>query len=309
MPVLHRTIDTSDLDEAVEVFSAAFSGGGLRLSDTDDRFRYQQDFMGTSVIGAVRQTLPGRLESRADEGDDLWIGWSEQGSASYRVGHRDLSADRGLLWSGEGPVEASVQQAQIGTILFDRAEFEARARLLLGRPEFRLPRFASVPSSQHVALLRRHLAALRHGLLSDTVVDNPLVARAATDHTVAVVLAAVGLDEVIEDRTRIPASIRRAIAYMDDNLGRALTLADLASAAGMSARGLQAAFQRELGHTPMQHLRRARLDEARRDLMAVDAGRTSVAAIAARWGFLHAGRFAREYAIAFGEPPSSTLRE
>jgi AraC-like DNA-binding protein len=46
-----------------------------------------------------------------------------------------------------------------------------------------------------------------------------------------------------------------------------------------------------------------------RDLQNAEPGHgTSVAAVAARWGFTHLGRFAIEYRRRFGSYPSQTLR-
>jgi AraC-like DNA-binding protein len=63
-----------------------------------------------------------------------------------------------------------------------------------------------------------------------------------------------------------------------------------------------------LGLTPGQYLRRVRLAGAHADLAAGDptAGDT-VAAIAARWGFTHPGRFAAAYRTAYGISPRRTL--
>ncbi len=51
-----------------------------------------------------------------------------------------------------------------------------------------------------------------------------------------------------------------------------------------------------------------RLDRAREDLQAVDAGGDDVASIARKWGFAHLSRFAQYYADRHGEAPSATLR-
>ena len=307
MSVLRRTFETSDIDEAVEVFRAAFTGGGLRLSEQHD-FRYMQRFAGTAVLGAVQQTVAARLESRSDESETLFVAWTDEGSTSYRMGGRVLQADAGLLWSGRKPVEATVLHADIGSITVDRTEFEARARLLLHRDEFVLPDFAPLPSAEHVQLVRAHAAHLQQHQLVDPVMENPLLARTVTDLTVAVVLAAGGLAGPGEDRAAAPAAVRRALAFIDDNLHRPIAAADIAAAAGLSERGLHAAFRRDVGESPMQRLRRARLTRARQDLQASDPAVESVAGIARRWGFLHLGRFAEEYRAVYGEAPSATLR-
>jgi transcriptional regulator GlxA family with amidase domain len=76
----------------------------------------------------------------------------------------------------------------------------------------------------------------------------------------------------------------------------------------MSVRGLHAAFQRELGVSPMAHLRRLRLDHARAELLHGSARTMQISDVAMRWGLFHPSRFARQYQDRFGELPSETLR-
>ena len=104
-------------------------------------------------------------------------------------------------------------------------------------------------------------------------------------------------------------AVRAARAYIDANLRNPVTLADLASAAGVSVRTLQTAFQSDLGTSPMTYLRHQRLDRARAALAdASTSARPSVGEVANDWGFNHLGRFAVEYRSRFGESPSETLR-
>ncbi|MFD0476744.1 helix-turn-helix domain-containing protein [Nonomuraea thailandensis] len=60
--------------------------------------------------------------------------------------------------------------------------------------------------------------------------------------------------------------------------------------------------------TPLGYLRQARLARAHAELEAGDPAATTVAVIAARWGFFHPGRFALAYKAAYGRPPGGTLR-
>ncbi|WP_431807345.1 helix-turn-helix transcriptional regulator, partial [Microbacterium paraoxydans] len=99
-----------------------------------------------------------------------------------------------------------------------------------------------------------------------------------------------------------PASVRRALAYIDDNAHLPITIDDVAAAAYMSTRGLQYAFRRALDMTPAEALRRARLDGAHRDLLAGNGA--SVAAVARRWGFTNSSRFAAAYREAYATPPT-----
>lgn len=89
-----------------------------------------------------------------------------------------------------------------------------------------------------------------------------------------------------------PRPLRRALDFVEANLGQHITLADIAAAAGCSARTVTEAFREHLGVTPMTHLRHRRLERVRAELLG---GTDSVSAIATRWGFFHLGRFALSY--------------
>jgi len=106
-----------------------------------------------------------------------------------------------------------------------------------------------------------------------------------------------------------PQRLRRALEFTDEHAGEPISLNEIAAAAQLSPRGLQAAFRRHLDTTPLVHLRSVRMERARRDLENAEPGDgSSVAAVAARWGFAHLGRFAIEYRRRFGVHPSQTLR-
>jgi transcriptional regulator GlxA family with amidase domain len=105
-----------------------------------------------------------------------------------------------------------------------------------------------------------------------------------------------------------PRSLRRALAFIDDHAGEPITLAEIAAAAGLSPRGLQDAFRRRLGSTPMAELQRVRLAGAHDELEREDPASARVEEIARRWGFAHPSRFAAVYRRQYGELPSQTLR-
>jgi AraC-like DNA-binding protein len=106
-----------------------------------------------------------------------------------------------------------------------------------------------------------------------------------------------------------PQPLRRALAFVDEHAGNPITLNDIASAAQLSSRGLQVTFRRHLDTTPLSYLRSVRMERAHRDLLDADPSNgVSVAAVAARWGFTHLGRFATEYKRRYGIYPSRTLR-
>jgi len=117
------------------------------------------------------------------------------------------------------------------------------------------------------------------------------------------------LDPTAVDRNDArPATLRRAISFIDDNAHRDITLADIAAAAHVTIRALQLAFRRHLDCTPTAYLRRVRLERAHSQLSTAAPGRESVTAVAFRWGFASSSRFAAYYREAYGVPPGATLR-
>jgi AraC-like DNA-binding protein len=154
----------------------------------------------------------------------------------------------------------------------------------------------------------------RHVLATPAAEQSPLVVANAVRYVAAQVLdtfaSTAALDpDAIDERDARPATLRRAIAYIEEHAGLDLTPAEIAEAAHVSVRALQLAFRRHLDTTPMAYLRRVRLEGAHRDLVAGDpADGSTVSTIAARWGFGHQGRFGISYREAYGETPGRTLR-
>lgn len=104
-----------------------------------------------------------------------------------------------------------------------------------------------------------------------------------------------------------PATIQRAVDYIEEHLAEPLDVATIAKHVRLSVRSLQEGFQSSLGTTPMRYVRDLRLRRTRRDLVNADPACDGVAQIAMRWGFTHLGRFAGQYRDAFGESPSDAL--
>jgi AraC-like DNA-binding protein len=100
--------------------------------------------------------------------------------------------------------------------------------------------------------------------------------------------------------------IREVMEFIDEHPEAENTTADLAALAGVSARTLQAGFRDVVGMSPTAYLRGVRLDRVHLDLISGVSG--SVTGAAARWGFFHPGRFARQYRDRFGVLPSETAQ-
>jgi AraC-like DNA-binding protein len=119
--------------------------------------------------------------------------------------------------------------------------------------------------------------------------EQPLLAGTAAQVLVAVTLSTFPsnalTDPSIEERYDArPDTLRRAVAFIDEHAHEGITVADTAAAASVTIRAVQLAFRRHLDSTPTACLRRVRLDHAHRDLAAADPARTTVTAVAYRWG-------------------------
>lgn len=113
----------------------------------------------------------------------------------------------------------------------------------------------------------------------------------------------------VDRRDAHPATVRRAMAYIEEHAQDDISPADIAAAAFVSIRAVQLAFRAHLGTTPMAYLRRVRLHHVHQQLLAADPARVTVGDVAARWGFANQSRFSARYRAEFGVPPSHTLRQ
>ena len=110
-----------------------------------------------------------------------------------------------------------------------------------------------------------------------------------------------------EPRSAGIRAVRAAERFIEAKASDPITIADIASAAGVSQRSLQRAFREHRASTPTRSLRNRRLDRARALLQTPSIG-VSVTDVAALCQFAHLGQFGVEYRKRFGESPSETLR-
>jgi AraC-like DNA-binding protein len=151
-------------------------------------------------------------------------------------------------------------------------------------------------------LLRNKSSGLDHPLVRDRVAStlaSALLVELPHTHSRAFDVA---------ETTVAPASVRRAERLIEENAARSIGLADVAGAAGVSARALQLAFRHFRNTTPMAHLRALRLELARSQLAGNGPDAASVTSVANAYGFGCLGRFAADYKARFDESPSETLR-
>jgi transcriptional regulator GlxA family with amidase domain len=102
-----------------------------------------------------------------------------------------------------------------------------------------------------------------------------------------------------------PRALRRALAFMEANLGERVTLDALAANAGISRFHFARLFRRSIGSSPMEYLMRARVERGKQFL---DMGAASVCEIAARLGFCDQSHFTRTFRRFTGLSPREYVR-
>ncbi|MBF4609583.1 helix-turn-helix transcriptional regulator [Curtobacterium sp. VKM Ac-1393] len=110
-----------------------------------------------------------------------------------------------------------------------------------------------------------------------------------------------------DDGAAVPASLARAVAFIDTHPAASLSTASIASVAGVSSHMLENQFRTHFGVSPLQYLRQLRLEGVRTELHASDTA-TPLTEIARRWGFAHFGRFTDTYTTHFGQHPEAAAR-
>lgn len=114
-------------------------------------------------------------------------------------------------------------------------------------------------------------------------------------------------DLVNSTRMKGKSSVKVALDYIDANIEDEITTLNLVDAVGVSLRKLQYDFSQQLGVGPMTKVRQEKLKRVRCHLKKANGQSTTVADVAAIWGFFDRRYFTKIYKEEFGELPSVTL--
>ena len=108
------------------------------------------------------------------------------------------------------------------------------------------------------------------------------------------------------DRRRgAPPTLRRAIEFMEANFQSPITAKEIAAAAGVSTRQLERLFSAYFDRSPVQYLRRIRLETA---LTLLDSTRLPVLEVALACGFSSSTTFSKQFREHFGYSPAMFRR-
>ncbi|MBU2694414.1 AraC family transcriptional regulator [Pimelobacter sp. 30-1] len=310
----HPQIATADPEQAREEVARRFCAHRLELTRRTGRLDmlHNAASIGSDVTlnylryGDEVRITPGRFD------DFFLVQVPISGSARVKVGDRVVASDRARasLGSPTEPVDMIWSDGceQLLVYLRRQAVEELAGGAGDPRPVVFDP-FMDLETPSLRAWLRLVHLALDDIEAGGALFRSPLAATHFEQTLISGLLAAQPNSSNEAPREPVAGSrvVRTVLGLIEAEPERAWRLAELAGEAGVSARTLQEAFQRELGSSPLEQLRRTRMERARRDLVEADPAHTSVTDIAARWGFFHLGRFSQSYRAMYQELPSQTL--
>ncbi|XVU22747.1 helix-turn-helix transcriptional regulator [Actinoplanes sp. CA-054009] len=307
--------ETNDLDLAYEMLSRTYSRTRITMTGGRTGMRIARMDLGPVALHHVTFTMSHRADL-APMGV-IAIGRALAGRTRCRTGPDSVDSVAGDLFLGNQPdipLHTESENHDGEYALFPPGVFARIADAAPGRAAQPIRFTGYRPVSERAASFwARTYDHVRDYVAGLSVDDEPLLVGSAVQMLASVTLSAFPntalRDPTIEDRHDAhPATVRRAVTFIEDYAHQDITPADIAATARVTIRALQLAFRRHLGTTPTAMLRRVRLEHAHRQLLEADPATTTVSAVAMQWGFASHSTFTAHYRAAYGVLPSATLR-
>jgi AraC-like DNA-binding protein len=299
-----RVIQTTDPALAATAIAVTHIAHQVDVAPDGAAFKFEERVRGTRLLSLESTSCTGTVSGTIEPGSTMMLVWLKSGRGTID-GH-PTTIGRPVLYRN-APQPVRFDSFQKDALRIDRRIVEEtaaeRGGWAVGPLEFR-PHH--VPEGATLAawwLMVRAVAA--------EVLNGPDEVSTERERELAR-FAASGLLTAIphwpagqhSPQTMAGARFERAETFLLEHATEPITVADIARAAGLSIRGVQSAFARHHGTTPLAYLRRIRLLLVREQLQAGTGA--SVADIARSTGFAHLGRFAGAYREEFGELPRQT---
>lgn len=308
-------VATTRLDEASEVMCRTFAGFRIPDAEEPPGFRFSQHAVTGPQFAVTTMQWNGRVRAEADLRGMVTVGHQLRGDLQLRQEHRTLDTTRPFLYP-TGALEGSWSRFDVALIGLAPDALQRFATERSGDPApVVFTGTTAIDPDRELLWTNAAKHVLRDILPNEAALHSDIVRGEAFRGLAAALLTAfpnTWLDrhqQAERGAERSSGGVRRAVDYLHANASRDISIAEVAEAARLSPRGLHAAFRRELDVTPLDYLRGLRLDATFCELRTAEPGDgTTVAAVALRWGFSNAGRFASAYRTRFGETPAATLR-
>lgn len=312
---MSSVVETTDVGSTLALLADARGVVRIRPRGGQAGLRLAHDRIG--AVGLDHVTFNMDFDVDVGPVDLLIVGQVNAGAVGFRAGETERWCGQGDIYLAGQPGDWRTSMARAGQ--HEQAVFDAALLSQIagtGPGQIRQPvRFTGHKpvSAQAARSWKSTYAYIRNALADRDIAAQPLFTASAVRLLVAATLNAFPNNALTSPTSADrhdshPATLRRAITFIDDNAHTGITVADIAAAAHVTIRAIQLAFRRHLDITPTEYLRRVRLDHAHRELVeAAPGAQATVTAIAYHWGFASPSRFAAVYRQAYGVTPSHTL--
>lgn len=309
---------TDSTGECRRYIQTKMRGHELKCSGSPSvRFEHSEIRLGSLSIDLVHLDCGEDFLIRKERVDDLYVvQLPVLGTCDVHIGRRAFTLQAGqAMIVNPGQLLRKHWSGHLLQLMLriDRASLQ---RALCEDLQAQLSRpleFEGSPLTGSISLeLPRILEVIWRDFHSDRLLQHP---RVASQLERTLLLAVLGgaphtfREQFDRDPAVAPCYVKRAEDFIQRNARGQVTIADLAAAAGVSARSLYGGFRRWRNSTPMSYLRRVRLDLARKELQRIAREGGKITQVAGNCGYEHLSRFSRDYRARFGENPSETLRK
>lgn len=309
-------VSTADTDEAQAILSREMASLRFLKVNAPGRFRLMMNgvHLGRTMLAWNRFDTETEIEAGRIE-DALMLTLSVGPPTIPTIDGEPVPTNRGAVTSPTRHL--AIRRTAGSEVLILRTNMQAIEQRFLEmterRPDQRIVFDSSVDISHgEGAEIRRLLCVTMDQLCrDDSLLQYPLLRKSLDDLLLSALLTLPNtFSRMLAEcgtQSFAPRLVRAAEEYIETHGSQPIDLSEVAQVCNCSRRTLFAAFRRHRDYTPSQFLMRVRLKLARETLQSPNPDDT-VAVIAHRCGFFHAGRFAKIYLERFGETPSETLR-
>jgi len=302
----------TDLGAALQLFSDAYEGTRFTARRTERPFGYRFRMVGDDTMSFRTTHFDAQVSGAASSGDDHVVMWTTDGGGTVDVGRDEVRFAPGtpVVFPSGRPFVFDLADVRQHLVHVDRRFLEGiAAEVHGGQPGPLVFDHTARPRAEDLRTWNAQVHRAAQVVLGPAE-PSPLVLAETARATALAVLHAFPHEQLTPE-VPVPQGattrVRAAIEYMHARAHTPITTTDVAEHVGLSVRGLQQAFQRQVGTAPNAVLRGIRMDRVRDELLRGATGQLTVASVAVRWGFAHLGRFSAAYAQRFGEYPRDTL--
>lgn len=315
----HPVVRSSDLDDARAGLTDAFLPVDLSVRHPVPAIDARLNVVKVGRVTAGYLRFGAAVRIRTAEAANYHVDIPLSGTMVARTGLRDpvySTPETAAVFMPSLPADIDCDSACAQVcLMLPRIDVQAELENLLGRPATSPIDFATtldLTDSRGATLLQVLRLVELESRHPDGLLSHRLAVQRLEQMLIDVLIFGQPHNYTDAISTGQPAAgvrpISHAVELLRSDPGHPWTAGELAAAISVSTRSLHDGFRRSMGTSPLAYLRELRLHAVHDELAIAEPGSIRVTDVAARWGFVHMGRFAATYRRQFAELPSDTLK-